>query len=111
YGWPDAEGTTGSGGERPIFAFATEDASPSGIAYAEESLWMAALRGQRLWQLPVDEGQPTGEPIAHLEGEWGRLRTVEVAPDGSLWVLTSNTGRDEAGEGDDRILRIELAVE
>ncbi|MEM7601303.1 MAG: porphobilinogen synthase, partial [Verrucomicrobiota bacterium] len=47
------------------------------------------LRGQSLWQLPVENGQPNGEPIAHFEGEFGRLRTVEVAPDGALSVITS----------------------
>jgi glucose/arabinose dehydrogenase len=113
YGWPESEGLLGGTGTLPIFTFATEEASPAGIAYAEGSLWMAGLRGQRLWQLPVSNGQPAGEPIAHLEGEFGRLRTVEVAPDGALWVITSETdGFGWAGatptEGDDRVLRIEL---
>ncbi len=54
-------------------------------------------------------------PIEHLKGEFGRLRTVEVAPDGSLWVITSETdGFGWAGaspvDGDDRVLRIELAA-
>jgi glucose/arabinose dehydrogenase len=115
YGWPASEGLVGGTGTLPIFTFSTRDASPSGIAYAAGSLWMAGLRGQRLWQLPVSNGQPTGEPIAHLQGELGRLRTVEVAPDGALWVVTSETdGFGWAGatptEGDDRVLRIELAA-
>lgn len=113
YGWPDAEGSLGEGGTAPIFTFTTAEASPSGIAYAEGSLWMAALRGQRLWQLPVEAGEPTGEPIAHLVGEYGRIRTAEIAPDGSLWIVTSETdGAGWAGaspeDGDDRILRVEL---
>jgi hypothetical protein len=38
---------------------------------------------------------------------------VRVAPDGALWVTTSNTDRatlggEPARSGDDRILRIEL---
>jgi glucose/arabinose dehydrogenase len=115
YGWPDTEGLIGNTGTPPIITFATEEASPSGIAYAEGSLWMAGLRGQRLWQLPVENGQPTGEPIAHLQGEYGRLRTVAVAPDGALWVITSETdGFGWAGaspvDGDDRILRITLSA-
>jgi glucose/arabinose dehydrogenase len=96
-----------------IFTFATTEASPSGIAYAKGSLWMAALRGQRLYQLPVANGKAAGEPIEHLKGEFGRLRTVAVAPDGALWVITSETdGFGWAGatptDGDDRVLRIEL---
>jgi hypothetical protein len=38
---------------------------------------------------------------------------VEVAPDGSLWIVTSNTDRATWGgadlrAGDDRILRVEV---
>jgi glucose/arabinose dehydrogenase len=115
YGWPESEGLQGKSGTPPIFTFPTRDASPSGIAYAKGSLWMAALRGQRLWQLPVSNGKAAGEPIAHLQGEYGRLRTVELAPDGALWVVTSETdGFGWAGatptDGDDRVLRIELAA-
>jgi glucose/arabinose dehydrogenase len=115
YGWPTSEGLLGRAGTPPIFTFSTSEASPSGIAYAAGSLWMAGLRGQRLWQLPVSNGQPAGQAIAHLQGQFGRLRTVEVAPDGALWVITSETdGFAWAGatptEGDDRVLRIELAA-
>lgn len=115
YGWPASEGLQGGKGTPPIFTFPTREASPSGMAYAEGSLWMAGLRGQCLWQLPVSNGQPAGAPIAHLKGQFGRLRTVEIAPDGALWVITSETdGFGWAGatpvEGDDRILRIEIAA-
>lgn len=75
---------------------------------------MAALRGQRLWRLPVgDDGQPPGDPVAFLTEEYGRLRTVQAAPDGELWVTTSNPPTAPLGgvaptTGDDRIQRIEL---
>jgi glucose/arabinose dehydrogenase len=113
YGWPAAEGPDGEGGTRPVFWLPPAEASPSGIAYAEGALWMAGLRGQRLWRLPVAGGERTGEPVAYLTERYGRLRTVEVAPDGALWVTTSNTDQATLGgtpsrEGDDRILRIEL---
>ena len=68
---------------------------------------MAALRGERLWQVPLDGRPGVGTPRALLEGEYGRLRAVEVAPDGSLWVLTSNRdGRGDPTDDDDRILRV-----
>ena len=113
YGWPESEGTEGSAGRDPVFQLRPDEASPSGIAYAVDAVWMGALAGQRLWRMPVVDGRPTGEPVAFLEGEYGRLRTVEVAPDGALWVLTSNTdgatlGGTDARDGDDRLLRIEL---
>jgi glucose/arabinose dehydrogenase len=114
YGWPASEGLRGTVGTPPIATFPPLEASPSGIAYAAGSLWITSLRGQRLWQLPVAKGKPTGKPIAHLQGRFGRLRTVEVAPDGALWIVTSQTdGYGWAGArpvaGDDRILRIELS--
>jgi len=109
YGWPTAEGPDGNGGSRPLFWFATDQASPSGIAWAGNAVWMAGLRGERLWRLPVAGGKRTGDPVAYLDGRYGRLRTVERAPDDSLWVTTSNTdGRGDARAGDDRILRVEL---
>jgi glucose/arabinose dehydrogenase len=115
YGWPEAEGVDGASGEPPIVALHPDEASPSGIAFAGGSLWMGALSGQRLWQLPVSAGQAAGDPIPHFIGQYGRIRAVEVAPDGALWVVTSNTdeatwGGTDPRPGDDRILRVELTA-
>jgi glucose/arabinose dehydrogenase len=142
YGWPVVEGPgVHEGFVEPVRVWSTDQASPSGIAVWQGSVWMAGLRGQRLWQIPISDAapssgpgatasaggassasgassaggatsssgtNPTGEPIAQLTGVYGRLRTVQVAPDGSLWVSTSNTdGRGDVRDGDDRILRIE----
>ena len=111
YGWPVVEGI----GADPRFinpqrVWSTDEASPSGIAIWHGSVWMAALRGQRLWQIPIGSGdQPTGTPTAQLTGTYGRLRTVAAAPDGSLWLTTSNTdGRGDVHDGDDRILRLQI---
>jgi glucose/arabinose dehydrogenase len=112
FGWPAVEGKVGddSGYVDPIVQWATEEASPSGITWAAGSVWMTGLRGERLWQVEVTEnGSVSGDPQAYLTGEYGRLRTVERAPDGSLWLTTSNTdGRATPNEGDDRILRLRL---
>lgn len=113
YGWPETEGVDGSTGEPPIATIHPDDLSPSGVAYAAGSLWIGALGGQRLWQLPVDGAAASGGPIEHLVGEYGRIRTVELAPDGALWLITSNTDRatwggTDARPGDDRILRVEI---
>jgi glucose/arabinose dehydrogenase len=63
-----------------------------------------------LWAIPVSGGQRTGEPVAFFTKQYGRLRTVETAPDGSLWLTTSNTdGRSTPKKGDDRILRITIS--
>jgi glucose/arabinose dehydrogenase len=103
YGWPEVEGKGGDGDYvDPIVTWSTDEASPSGAAIAGDTLYVAALRGQRLWTVPLDGG----EPKAEFSGRYGRLRTVAVAPDGALWLTTSNTdGRGDVQDGDDRILR------
>ena len=108
YGWPVVEGVGGD--DRfvdPVAQWSTDEASPSGIAFVRDTVFMAALRGERLWQIPVQDGT-AGSPADFAVGEFGRLRHAEVAPDGSLWVLTNNTARGTPREGDDRILRVTL---
>jgi glucose/arabinose dehydrogenase len=109
YGWPVVEGAANGRFTRPLLTWSTGEASPSGLAYAGGSLWAAALRGERLWQVPLSADGEVGRPKAHLTGEYGRLRTAVTAPDGSLWITTSNRdGRGTPHAGDDRILRIPL---
>lgn len=109
YGWPRVEGRGGGDDYRdPFVQWRTAEASPSGLAFHEGSLWMASLRGARLWQVPVT-ARGTGTPRDWLVGDYGRLRTVVVAPNGNLWVTTSNRdGRGAPAPGDDRILEVAL---
>ena len=111
YGWPEVEGT--GGGERfrdPLVTWPTSQASPSGAAIAGDTLYVAALRGERLWTVPLDGDGGTGEPAAVLAGSYGRLRHAAVAADGALWVLTSNRdGRGDPAADDDRVLRFPRA--
>ncbi|MEV1054779.1 PQQ-dependent sugar dehydrogenase [Streptomyces sp. NPDC049887] len=112
YGWPEAEGRAGrSGLVDPVAQWRTQEASPSGIAYAAGSIWMAGLRGERLWRIPLAGTEPSAEPQAFLEEEYGRLRTVlpvEGAAGGrDVWLVTSETdNRGTPAAGDDRILRL-----
>jgi glucose/arabinose dehydrogenase len=108
YGWPEVEGNGDTDGGRytnPLVTWGTDEASPSGAAIVGGTLYVAALRGERLWTVPL-RGDRLGEPRAELRDRYGRLRTVERAPDGSLWATTSNRdGRGDTRDGDDRILR------
>jgi glucose/arabinose dehydrogenase len=118
YGWPEVEGKGGEdrGYVDPIVVWPTSEASPSGaeitvdgaIPQWEGDLFVTALRGERLWHLELnDRGEVTGRQKL-LDGEVGRVRDVAQAPDGSLWVSTSN--RDSYGSPvsgqDDRIFRL-----
>lgn len=109
YGWPEAEGRAGIPGLiDPQVQWGTGEASPSGLAYAAGSLWVAALRGERLWQVPISADGALGEPVGHFVEQYGRLRTVVAAPDGALWFTTSNRdGRGDPQEGDDRIVSVQ----
>ncbi|WP_435284118.1 PQQ-dependent sugar dehydrogenase [Streptomyces koelreuteriae] len=111
YGWPEAEGRSGDGDfHNPIDQWTTAEASPSGIAYAEGSVWMAGLRGKRLWRIPLNGTEASAEPQAFLDGEYGRLRTVVPAGGDRLWLVTSNTdGRGSPEDGDDRILELRVS--
>ncbi|RBQ14289.1 PQQ-dependent sugar dehydrogenase [Spongiactinospora rosea] len=108
YGWPEVEGVGGGGRfVDPVLTWSTGEASPSGLAYAGGSLWAGALRGARLWRVPVSGDGTVGTPVAHFHEKYGRLRAVAAAPDGSLWVATSNKdGRGSPAADDDRILVI-----
>ena len=112
YGWPIVEGISGREGfTDPVAQWPTSDASPSGIATRGDTVFMAGLRGERLWQIDTDAGVMRGEPVAALVGEYGRLRDVVAPTDGSLWLLTNNTdGRGSPRPGDDLLLRVELVA-
>ncbi|WP_194398284.1 PQQ-dependent sugar dehydrogenase [Microbacterium atlanticum] len=110
YGWPVVEGAAGREDFiEPVVTWATSEASPSGIAAYGDTVFVAGLRGERLWQVDTTDGELVRSPVAALDGAHGRLRDVVAVSDGSLWVLTGNTdGRGAPRADDDRLLRVEL---
>ena len=108
YGWPVHEGAARDPKYvNPVAQWSpTATASPSGIAIVDDVAYVASLRGQTLYRVPLTgprRGTPTRVPV----GDLGRLRTIALAPDGSLWLTTGNTdGRGDPRPGDDRILRL-----
>jgi glucose/arabinose dehydrogenase len=108
-GWPVVEGAEGSeeGFADPVQQWSTDVASPSGLAVAGDTLFLANLRGEVLRAVPVAD---PGASTEFFTRRYGRIRDVTVAPDGSLWFLTNNTdGRGDPQDGDDRILRVGLS--
>ena len=109
YGWPIVEGEAGD--ERfidPVAQWRTSEASPSGLAAVGDTLFLAGLRGERLWIVDTADGALRGDPRAALDDQ-GRLRDAVAAPDGTLWVLTNNTdGRGSPRADDDLLLRLGL---
>jgi len=110
YGWPEVEGTGGAadGFVDPLVQWPTDEASPSSLAYVDGTFFLAGLGGRRLWALyPTADGGL--DPVAWFDGEYGRIRDVLPAADGTLWFVTNNTdGRGSPGPDDDRILSVRL---
>ena len=95
-GAPIGEGTAKAGLEQPVYYW-DPSIAPSGLVVYDGDLFpgwrgdivVGALRAQRLVRLAFENGRVTGEEVL-LDGAIGRIRDVEVAPDGSLYLLTDD---------------------
>jgi glucose/arabinose dehydrogenase len=127
YGWPDVRGRCDgdAGGNEQAFCQAnavveplaiwTPTIAPAGLAYYNHSLipqlnglLFATLKDATLYHLPL---AADGRSILSVERlyvrSFGRLRAVLVAPDGNVYLGTSNRdGRGTPLPTDDRIIRL-----
>ena len=95
YGWPSCEGTSGTCGTAgfiaPKHTYPVAEGSCSGITIIRDFLYVACERGTRLYREQI-----SGSSLTNVQqffvGTYGRLRTVEPAPDGGMWLATSNGG-------------------
>ncbi|MCT9931409.1 YbhB/YbcL family Raf kinase inhibitor-like protein [Planotetraspora sp. A-T 1434] len=93
YGWPNCEGKcTNSAYVNPVQQWDVASASPSGIEIVNDWIYMAAVRGERLWVMHIN-GNTTDTPRAFFSSRWGRLRTVTKTPDGGLWLTSTNNDK------------------
>ncbi|GAA1787243.1 PQQ-dependent sugar dehydrogenase [Agromyces lapidis] len=116
YGWPVVEGAAGDPRfTDPVQQWSTGEASPSGLAVVGDTLFLAALRGERVWAVAPAAGSGADGATALVAtpwfaGEFGRIRDVAAAPDGGLWFIGNNTdGRGSPRDGDDRLFAVGLA--
>lgn len=90
YGWPEAEGSAGNSlFQDPVAQWKTAEASPSGLAAIGNTLFMASLRGERIWTIDVNQQEAKTE--SWFSGDYGRIRDVVAGPGESLWFITNNT--------------------
>ena len=108
YGWPLVEGQAGDAAYTdPQQQWSTDQASPSGITIVNDTIFMASLRGQRLWSIPITGPSSTAEPTEWFVHDYGRLRDVVSGPAGTLWFVSNNTdGRGSPAAGDDRLFQV-----
>ncbi len=117
YGWPNCEGTVSQGGSgcatpgyiAPKQTYSTANGSCSGIAIVRDVLYVACLRGSRLYR-----GVISGNSLTNVQqffvGTYGRLRTVEPTLDGGLWLTTTNSGDKDSvpNNSDEKIFKVSL---
>jgi len=66
YGWPEVEGDEGGDRfRRPLATWDVADASPAGLAISGDRAFVAALRGQRLWEVPLGGWRPVARHLQH----------------------------------------------
>nr|HMS42857.1 PQQ-dependent sugar dehydrogenase [Pyrinomonadaceae bacterium] len=101
------------GMETPIIEFSPAIAPASGMFYRgnlfpefKNNFFFGALKGEMIVRLVMD-GRKIVSRDNLLEKQYGRIREIAEAPDGSIWFSTSNRdGRGDPAKTDDRILRI-----
>jgi glucose/arabinose dehydrogenase len=101
-------GDVGPDGVEPVLELPAEEGGLGGCAVAGSFVFLGAMDGRQVDVVQLDgNGDPVADPEAFLPDRYGRLRTVVLAPDGALWITTSNkdgVGTPEAD--DDRVLRV-----
>lgn len=116
YGWPEVRGDeTRQGMVSPVIHAGTSETwAPAGATFVTQGPWtgsllFAGLRGQTLYRVVLDPGDP--RKVGNFERlfyrQFGRLRDIVEGPDGALYLLTSNRdGRGSPKDDDDRMIRL-----
>lgn len=107
YGWPQYTATDQS----PLTHLPDTSSAPGGCAVLQNILFVTSLDGAALLAArltPSPSGTVTvGRFDVRMRNKYGRLRTVVAAPDGALWLTTSNLdGHGTPRPGDEKVLRI-----
>ena len=122
YGWPITMGGSETDSLTPAIHQTGDDTwAPSGCTFVRGNMWkdwentwlVGGLRGQRLYRLDIStDGTSVLAVIDTLYASFGRLRNVVQAPDGSLYISTSNKNSNTPGPaaGDDKIYRFAVEV-
>jgi glucose/arabinose dehydrogenase len=124
YGWPDVRGACDENSERefcrknrviepltawtPTVAISGADLYLSNRIRSFENSLLATSLGGSLFRMTLSaDGRRITERVQLLAGAYGRLRDVLVAPNGDVWICTSNRdGRGSARDDDDRLIRL-----
>ena len=125
YGWPTARGSCDDPGEmafcrergveQPLLTWTPTVAISGADLYfgrdssrSQAALLATSLGGRTLWRITFrEDGRRVLGHSPILSGVYGRLRDVLVAPNGDIYIATSNRdGRGSPADGDDRIIKL-----
>lgn len=116
YGWPLVQGDETSNEidiQIPIIQSGNETWAPSGLAFINQGPWQgnlvaACLRGEKLLVVELNgNGRRILNKEEWLRNQYGRLRDVVQASDGSIYISTSNMdGRGRMLDGGDKIIKL-----
>jgi glucose/arabinose dehydrogenase len=104
YGWPKIVGTSSNDSfVNPITHSGQTTWAPSGMVFynsdkipsLNEKFLVGALKGQHLMVVDVEKDGSLISVEKMFEGEFGRIRTAQIGPDGTLYLLTANGDNDK----------------
>ena len=104
YGWPKVVGYSSDDSYvNPIIHSGEQTWAPSGMVFynsdkissLEGKFLVGALRGQHLMVLDVANNGSLISVEKMFEGDFGRIRTAQISPDGVLYLLTANGDNDK----------------
>ncbi len=111
YGWPTIIGDeTKTGMQTPAAHSGEATWAPASAAIVGNKLYWGGLMGKALYEATIT-GSTLTNVKEHFKGEYGRIRTVIVGPEGYLYLTTSNRdGRGSPTNEDDKIIRVNPAI-
>ena len=104
YGWPKVVGDSSDDSfVNPIIHSGEQTWAPSGMVFynsdkissLEGKFLVGALRGQHLMVLDIANDGSLISAEKMFEGDFGRIRTAQISPDGVLYLLTANGDNDK----------------
>ena len=104
YGWPKVVGDSSDVSfVNPIIHSGEQTWAPSGMVFFDSEkipsldgkFLVGALRGQHLMVVDIAEDGSLNSSEKMFEGDFGRIRTAQIGPDGVLYLLTANGNNDK----------------
>jgi glucose/arabinose dehydrogenase len=104
YGWPNVVGDSSDDSfVNPIIHSGESTWAPSGMIYFDSEkisdftgkFLVGTLRGEHLMVMDIAKDGSIISSEKMFDGEFGRIRTAQISPDGNLYLLTANGNNDK----------------